>query len=127
MPVSAPPYRPSTGAFSDATTSMGCLGCRSSALPTSRPYQATPAFRSLLWAAYSQTIRPPQQKPVMPSFGVSPLPVFFALATVELGSDGQVAQLGEAPADVLDMLVDAEDFLHDQDDREGSALGRHGA
>ena len=38
-------------------------------------------------AAYSQTIRPPQQKPVMPSFAVSPLPVFLAQATVASRSD----------------------------------------
>ena len=41
-----------------------------------------------------------------------------ALAGVELGRDGQVAELGEPAAEVLDVLVDAEDLLHHQDDRE---------
>ena len=48
-----------------------------------------------------------------------------ALAGVQLGGDGQVAELGEPAADVLDVLVDAEDFLHDQHDRERPALRRH--
>ena len=49
-----------------------------------------------------------------------------ALPSVQLGRDGQVAELGEPAADVLDVLVDAEDLLDDQDDRERSAVGRHG-
>ena len=52
-----------------------------------RPYQATPAFRLGLWAEYSQTIRPPQQKPVTPSFSEFPLPDFFAQATAASRSD----------------------------------------
>ena len=35
---------------------------------------------------------------------------------------GLVAQLGQAAADVLDVFVHAEDFLHHQDDREVVAL-----
>ena len=62
--------------------SMGCFGCRSFAVPTMRPYQATPASTSLLWAAYNHTMRPPQQKPVMASLSVLPPPDFFAQATV---------------------------------------------
>ena len=42
-----------------------------------------------------------------------------ALPGVQLGGDGQVAELGEAAADVLDVLVDAEDLLHDEDDGNG--------
>ena len=48
-----------------------------------------------------------------------------ALPGVHLGRDGEVAELGEPAADVLDVLVDAEDLLDDQDDRERPALGRH--
>ena len=40
------------------------------------------------------------------------------LPGVHLGGDGEVAELGEPPADVLDVLVDAEDLLDDQDGRE---------
>ena len=40
-----------------------------------------------LCAEYSQTIRPPQQKPVMPSLATSPLPVPLAQATVASRSD----------------------------------------
>ena len=47
-----------------------------------------------------------------------------SLSSVELGRDGQVAELGEAPADVLDVFVDAEDLLHHQDDRERPRAGR---
>ena len=43
-------------------------------MPTMRPYHATPAFRPGLCAAYIHTMRPPQQKPVMPSLDVSALP-----------------------------------------------------
>src|SRR5690606_10991343 len=49
-----------------------------------------------------------------------------ALAGIELGRDGQVAELGEAAADILDVLVNAEDLLHHHDSGEGAALGRHG-
>ena len=38
-----------------------------------------------------------------------------SLARIKFRSDGQVAQLGQAAADILDMLVDAEDLLYDQD------------
>ena len=47
------------------------------------------------------------------------------LPRIELGGDRQVAQLGEPPANVFDVLVDAEDLLHDQDDRERPALVGH--
>ena len=56
----------------------GALG-----LPTRRPYHATAAFAAGLWASYSQTWRPPQQKPVMPRRPVSPP---FALAQATLAS-----------------------------------------
>ena len=46
------------------------------------------------------------------------------LPGVQLGGDGQVAELGEPAADVLDVLVDAEDLLHDEDDRERPARRR---
>ena len=46
----------------------------------------------------------------------------IALAEVEFGRDGVVADLGEAPAHVGDVLVHAEDLLHDQDGAE--ARGR---
>ena len=97
-------------------------------------------------------MRPPQQKPVMPSSRRVALPVALAQATVasrsaitcasgtlettlprsrlksamlrdvalareQLGRDGEIAELGEAPADVLDVLVHAEDLVHDQHDR----------
>ena len=61
------------------------------------------------------------------SFGMS---VYFgriALARVEFRRDGEVTGLGDAPADVLDVLVHAEDFLHDQHDREIAARRRHRA
>ncbi len=106
-------------------------------------------------------MRPPQQKPVMPSRDVSPLPLPLAKATaasrslmtcasgtlstmgrigidrgelrdvalarVHLHRDREVAGLGEAAADVLDVLVDAEDLLDDEDDREGPSGRGHGA
>jgi hypothetical protein len=50
---------------------------------TSGPYQATPAFTTGLCASYIHTMRPPQQKPVMPSLAVSALPSPLAKATVE--------------------------------------------
>ncbi len=112
-------------------------------------------------APYSQTIRPPQQKPVIPSRLTSALPVPLAQATVasrsdmtcasgtlettlriswkaaelrdvalagvHLGGDGEVAELGEPAADVLDVLVDAEDLLDDEDHGQVRAAGRHGA
>ena len=81
MPVSAAPYRPSTGALSSPARSTGWRGCSALALPTSRPYQATPARTCGLCAAYSQVMRPPQQKPVRPSRAVSP-PLRSAQATV---------------------------------------------
>ena len=74
MPVSAPPYSPSTGTVSPAARSIGLRGCRSSAWPARRPYQATPALTLGLCAAYSQTMRPPQQNPVMPTEAASARP-----------------------------------------------------
>src|SRR5437773_12025134 len=61
---------------------MVCLGCNSLVGPTRRPYQETPAFRCMLCAAYNQTIRPPQQNPVMPSLSTLPAPDALAQATV---------------------------------------------
>jgi hypothetical protein len=49
-----------------------------------------------------------------------------ALTHVELGGDGEMAELGEAPADVADVLVDAEDLLHHEHHREGTAGRRLG-
>src|SRR5437879_8835851 len=66
---------------------MGFLGWRSLGCPSRRPYQATPAFSLGLCAAYSHTILPPQQNPVMPSLDVSPLPDFCAQATTASRSD----------------------------------------
>ena len=51
----------------------------------------------------------------------------IALAGIEGRGDGEIAGLGQAPADVLDMLMDAEDLLHHEDRGEGAALGGHGA
>jgi hypothetical protein len=50
----------------------------------------------------------------------------IALTGVQFGSDREVAQLREPAADVLDVLVDSEDFLYDQYDRQAMALRRHG-
>ncbi len=47
----------------------------------SGPYQATPAFTAGLCASYIHTMRPPQQKPVMPSLAVSALPSPLANST----------------------------------------------
>ena len=41
------------------------------------------------------------------------------LARIKLRGDGKVPQLGQPAADVLDVLVNAEDLLHDEDHREG--------
>src|SRR5262249_42875587 len=41
-------------------------------------------------------------------------------------SDGEVAEFAEAAAKVLDVLVDAEDFLDDEDHGERTARRRHG-
>ena len=51
----------------------------------------------------------------------------IALSRVHFGRDGEVAELGEAPADVFDVLVHAEDFLHNKHDRKLLALGGHRA
>lgn len=45
---------------------------------------------------------------------------------VDLGCDREVAELGEAAANVLNVVIDAEDLLVDQDDREVGALGGAG-
>src|SRR6266404_9567660 len=45
----------------------------------------------------------------------------IALARVELGRDREIAGLGEAPADVLDVFVDTKDFLNNQDGRKRPA------
>src|SRR5713226_3777313 len=70
-----------------AATSRGYLGCNSLDWPTIRPYQATPAFNCGLCAAYNQTMRPPQQNPVIPNLEASPLPDSFAQATAASMSD----------------------------------------
>jgi hypothetical protein len=49
----------------------------------------------------------------------------IALARVELGRDREIAGLGEAPADVLDVFVDTKDFLNNQDGRKRPARRRH--
>src|SRR5713226_633626 len=87
IPLSFSPYRPSTGALSSLTTSIGYFGCSGSRSPTKRPYHATPALSFGLCAAYSQTIRPPQQKPVIPSLAVLALPDLLAQSTAALRSD----------------------------------------
>src|SRR5437879_13179169 len=66
---------------------MGFLGWRSLGCPSRRPYQATPAFSRGLCAAYSHTILPPQQNPMMPSLDVSPFADFCAQATTASRSD----------------------------------------
>src|SRR5437870_6722251 len=86
MPVSAAPYKPSTGTLSVAAMSIGFFGDIAFGWPTKRPYQATPALTFGLCAAYIQTMRPPQQKPVMPSLSVLPFD-FFAQATAASRSD----------------------------------------
>ena len=66
---------------------MGCLGCSSVALPTTLPYQATPALTLGLCAEYSQVIRPPQQKPVIANLSALPFADFTAQSTVASKSD----------------------------------------
>ncbi|MGC4003880.1 MAG: hypothetical protein QM811_12440 [Pirellulales bacterium] len=51
----------------------------------------------------------------------------ITLSSVHFRRDGQVALLGETAADVLDVLVHAEDFLHDQHDRKLARFVGHGA
>jgi hypothetical protein len=48
------------------------------------------------------------------------------VAEVDLGRDRQVAELGKAAADILDVSVDSEDFLVHQDDGEAGSLRRAG-
>jgi len=48
-----------------------------------------------------------------------------ALAGIEFRRDREIARFGEAPAQILDVLVDAEDFLNDEHGRERPALVRH--
>ena len=50
-----------------------------------------------------------------------------ALPGIELRGDRHVALLGEAAAHIADVLVHAEDLLHDQDDGECALLCRPGA
>ena len=50
----------------------------------------------------------------------------IALAGVEFGGDGQIAEFGQAAADILDVLVNTEDLLHDQDRGERARPLRHG-
>ncbi len=77
---------------------MGFFGVISFGCPITRPYQATPAFTFGLWAAYSQVMRPPQQKPVTASLPASP-PFFAAQAAAASRSDmtcasGTLATIG---------------------------------
>jgi len=58
--------------LSSAATSIAVIGCSAEGVSATLPYQATAALRSGLCAAYSHTIRPPQQKPVMASLPASP-------------------------------------------------------
>ena len=106
MPASAPPYRPSTGTFSargDVHRLPGVKLARPA--PTSRPYQATPAFTLELWAQYSQVMRPPQQKPVMARRVTSPWPRRFgpAYRRIEVAHHLRVGHLAD---DLLDDLAD---------------------
>src|SRR3569832_1846691 len=80
MPASLPPYSPSTGTLRLAAISIGFEGVIGVLSPTSRPYQATPALTFGLCPQYSQTMRPPQQNPVMPSLSTLP-PLSLAQAT----------------------------------------------
>src|SRR6185437_2010107 len=50
-----------------------------------------------------------------------------ALPRVELGREREIAELREAPCDVLDVLMDAENLLHDEDDRQVAPVGGHRA
>jgi hypothetical protein len=58
-------------------------------------------------------------------FGVNFLDAFevgdVAFALVEVGGDGEIAAFCEPAAEVFDVLVDAEDFLDDDDGGEGNA------
>src|SRR3569832_1699319 len=74
------PYSPSTGTLRLAAISIGFEGVIGVLSPTSRPYQATPALTFGLCPQYSQTMRPPQQYPVMPSSSTLP-PLSLAQAT----------------------------------------------
>ncbi len=51
----------------------------------------------------------------------------IALPRVKRRRHGEVAEFGEPAADILDVLMDAEDLLHDQHGRERPAARRHGA
>ena len=84
--------------------SIGFLGCSSRGGPhDSGPYQATPAFTAGLCASYIHTMRPPQQKPVMPSLAVSALPSPLAKATVESRSP-MTCSSGTLDDDLADQL-----------------------
>ena len=48
------------------------------------------------------------------------------LAGVQFGRNGQIAQLGQPPTDILDVFVHAKDFLHDEHDRQGISLRGRG-
>ena len=108
MPASCPPYRPSTGAFRSGAQyrpdASACILARLS--PTRRPYQATPALSVGLCAAYSHTMRPPQQNPVMPSFAVvGPCRDFSAHVDrrVEVAHDLRVGHLGDDRPDLVEL------------------------
>lgn len=48
--------------------------------------------------------------------------VGVALAEIELGGNRQIALFGQAAAQILNMFMDAEDFLHHQHDGEGAVV-----
>jgi hypothetical protein len=52
---------------------------------------------------------------------------YIALARVHLRRDGQITGFGQAAADIFDVFVDAEDFLHDEHRREVLSLRGHRA
>ena len=142
--------------------STGCLGVSGVASPTTRPYQATPAFRpGLVRGVEPHDAAAPAEAGDAELGGVGlalalgegdggvevahdllvrhlgddlgdqlgdlGVALGIALAEIELGRDGVVAGLGEAPAEVGDVGVHAEDLLHHQDGAEALAGRRHGA
>ena len=87
--------------------STGCLGKLAFDSPIKRPYQATPALIDGLCAAYSQVMRPPQQKPVMAILSPSP-PLALAQATTASRSvNTAVSALNDAglPAEAEQVLL----------------------
>ena len=79
-----------TGAFISGASWVELFSQSGFGGSTGGPQNATAAFNVGLWAAYSQTVRPPRQNPMMPSREVSP-PCDFAHATVLSRSDSNSA------------------------------------